>query len=159
MASHKGNALKDQGSEQKHVYEAPPRFVGLFYFGLAVWSVICVVFLMSIFKGLDSIPLYGAFMFAFILFYMWYFSLAFAYRIEAWDDGRIRLTSIRKIFNENAENITVIEGPHLPFGFIRFRLEREKGYLFSMTNDANLKKVLSVIKAADPGIKLKNLEL
>jgi hypothetical protein len=159
MASHSKNAPRNRYPEKNHVYEAPSHFVGLFYFGLALWSVVCVLFLMSIFKGLDSIPRFGVFMLAFILFYMWYFSLAFSYRIEVWNDGRIRLTSIRKIFDEHTDNITVIEGPHLPFGFVRFRLEREKGYLFSNINDPDLKKVLRVIRTADPDITLKNLEL
>ncbi len=40
-----------------------------------------------------------------------------------------------------------------------YQPEREKGYLFSITNDDALKKVLSVIKAVDPDITFKNLKL
>ncbi len=98
-------------------------------------------------------------MIAFIIFYTCYFALAISYKIEVWNDGRIRLTSFRKTFHAHAEDIPYIEGPHFPLGFIRFRLEREKGYLFSITNDDALKKVLSVIKAVAPDITFKNLKL
>jgi len=101
--------------------------------------------------------LFGLIMIAFILVYMCYFALGISYKVEVWEDGRIRLTSFRRTVHARADDIPYVEGPQLPLGFIRFRLEREKGYLFSVTNDASLRKVLSVIKAANPDIRFKNL--
>ena len=96
-------------------------------------------------------------MIAFIILVMCYFSVTISYKIEAWDDGRIRLTSPRRIINLHAEAIPLVEGPHLPFGFIKFRLERKKAYLFSVPNDKSLRAVLSVIKNANPEIHFKAL--
>jgi hypothetical protein len=42
-------------------------------------------------------------------------------------------------------------------GFIRFRLEREKAYLFCLTNNAFLKTVLAAIKSANSDITVKRL--
>jgi hypothetical protein len=53
----------------------------------------------------------------------------------------------------------LIEGPHLPIGFIRFRLEREKAYLFCVAKDKELQKILFAIRKANPDIKFKNLTL
>ena len=94
---------------------------------------------------------------AFIIFVMCYLSITMSYKIEAWDDGRIRLTSPRRIINVQAEAIPLVEGPHLPFGFIKFRLDRKKAYLFSFPNDNSLKAVLSVIRNANPEIHFKAL--
>jgi hypothetical protein len=148
-----------KAASESYVYQAPPLFVGIFYLLLAAWVVFCVVFLESVFSRLGLSVLFGLIMIAFIIFYMCYFALALSYKIEVWNDGRIRLTSLRKIFNALAEDIPYIEEPHLPLGFIRFRLEREKGYLFSVTSDASLKKVLSIIRAANPDIRFKKLGL
>ncbi len=150
---------KKRAASESHVYQAPPLFVGIFYLVLAAWFVFSVAFLESVFSKLGFSVLFGLIMIVFIIFYMCYFSLALSYKIEVWDDGRIRLTSLRKIFNAHAEDIPYIEEPHLPLGFIRFRLEREKGYLFSVNSDASLKKVLSIIKAANPDIRFKQLRL
>jgi hypothetical protein len=88
---------------------------------------------------------------------MCYFALAISYKIEVWPDGRMRLTSMRRTIIVRADDIPYVEGPHLPFGFVRFRLEREKGYLFSIKSDASLNKVLSVIREVNPDIRFKNL--
>ena len=45
----------------------------------------------------------------------------------------------------------------VPFGFIRFRLEREKAYLFIRITDESLQNILAVIKKNNPGIKFKGL--
>ncbi len=150
-------ANAEKSDLKSYVYQAPPVFVGIFYLVLAAWAVFCVFFLESVFSRLGVSVLFGLFMVAFILFTMCYFSLAFAYKIEIWENGSFRLTSIRKTFDAHAEDIPYIEGPHLPLGFIRFRLEREKGYLFAVMNNASLKKVLSVIRSINPDIKFKHL--
>jgi hypothetical protein len=51
----------------------------------------------------------------------------------------------------------VVEFPRVGLGFIRFRLEREKAYLFCLTHDAFRKTVLAAIKSANPDIMVKGL--
>ena len=140
-------------------YQAPTVFVGAFYLLLAAGLVLCVIFLETIFSHSGWSVLFGLIMLAFIIFYTCYFALAIAYKIEVWDDGRIRLTSFRKTLSTSADGIHYIEGPYLPFGFVRFRLAREKGYLFAVLKDTGLRKVLSTIKAIDPDIKFKHLNI
>lgn len=143
--------------DEKLVYQAPPILVAIFYSVLAAWAVFCVVYIESIFSKSGFSHLFGLLMLVFILLCMCYFALAISYKLEVWSDGRIRLTSIRRTILASAENIPYVEGPHLPMGFIRFRLEREKGYLFSIKNDASLNKALAIIKEVNPDIRFKNL--
>ncbi len=140
-----------------HVYLAPALYVGIFYLLLAAWVVLCIVLLNSIFNRFGLAGFYRLFMIAFILFYMCYFASAIAYKIEVWEEGHIRLTSFRRIIKTHAEQIPLVEGPHMPVGFIRFRLEREKVYLFCLIHNRFLKKALSVIKSANPDIMFKRL--
>ena len=144
-------------SSKNHVYQAPALFVGIFYLLLVLWVAFCIVFLETVFERLELSVMFGAVMIAFIILVTAYFSITISYRIEVWDDGRIRLTSLRRVINRDAGDIPYIEGPHLPFGFIRFRLERKKAYLFSVTNNESLQAVLSVIRAANPDISFKGL--
>jgi hypothetical protein len=53
-----------------------------------------------------------------------------------------------------------VEGPRLailPYGFIRFRLEREKAYLFCLITDKNLQRILKALRQMNSGIELKGL--
>ncbi len=150
--------VKDKkASSERYVYQAPALFVGIFYLLLSAWVLFCFLFFESTFSRLGfSLP-YGLIMIAFIAFMMCYFSLGISYKIEVGNDGQIRLTSYRKIINTNAEDIQMIEGPHLPLGFIKFRLEREKAYLFSVVTDEGLRNILSSLKRANRDIVLKRL--
>ncbi len=150
-------AIDPETPSKSHVYQAPALFVGIFYLLLAAWVVVCLVFINSIFNEFGLAGLFRLFMIVFILIYMCYFASAISYKIEVWDEGHIRLTSFRRIINTHAEEIPIVEGPHLPVGFIRFRLEREKAYLFCLMNNEFLKKALSVIRNANPDINFKNL--
>ena len=149
----------NKAAVESYVYQAPVLFVGIFYLVLAAWVLFCVVFLEATFSRLGLSVLYGLVIIAFIIFYTCFFALAISYKIEVRDNGHICLTSIRKTFHADAEDIPYVEGPHLPIGFVRFRLEREKGYLFAVTGDPAFRKVLSVIKTVDPDIRFKNLKL
>jgi hypothetical protein len=142
---------------KNHVYQAPKLFVKIFYLLLGAWVVVCIVFLNSILARFGLAGLYRLFIIALILFYMCYFATGVSYKMEVWDEGDIRLTSYRRIINTHAEEIPTVEGPYLPVGFIRFRLERQKVYLFCMKNDAFLKTVLSVIGNANPKMNIKFL--
>jgi len=98
-------------------------------------------------------------MIAFILAYTWYFSVAISYKMLVTDDGFIQLTSFRRTIEADAKKIRLVEGPRLPIGFLRLRLEREKVYLFCVLRDESFKKILSVIRAANPDAKFKGVEL
>ncbi len=150
-------AIDSKTPSKSHVYQAPALYVGIFYLLLAAWVVVCLVFLNSIFNEFGLSGLYRLIMISFILCYMCYFAAAISYKIEVWDEGHIRLKSFRRIINTHAEEIALIEGPHLPVGFIKFRLEREKAYLFCLTNNAFLKKALAAIKSANSDITFKRL--
>jgi hypothetical protein len=149
--------MDPKATKKSYVYQAPLLYVAIFYVLLAAWALVCVTSLgLSLNKwGVGN--LFQVFMIAFVLFMTCYFSVAISYRIEVGDEGSIQLTSFRRIIKTCAEEIPLIEGPHFPIGFIRFRLEREKAYLFCLVNNESLKKVLSVIRAANPHIKLKGL--
>jgi len=150
--------VKDKkASSENYVYQAPALFVGIFYLLLTAWVLFCFLFFESIFSRWGfSLP-YGLIMIAFIVFMMCYFSLGISYKIEVGNDGQIRLTSYRRIINTNAEDIRMIEGPHLPLGFIKFRLEREKAYLFSVVTDEGLRNILSSLKRANRDMILTRL--
>ena len=149
--------MDEKAHSVRYVYQAPALFVGTFYIILGAWVVFCIIVIETIIDRLGFSAPIGLVMIAFIIFVMCYFSITISYKIEAWDDGRIRLTSPRRTINVKAEVIPLVEGPHLPFGFTKFRLERKKAYLFSVPNDKSLKAVLSVIRNANPEIHFKAL--
>ena len=149
--------MDPKAATKSHVYHAPVLFLAIFYVLLAAWAIVCVIFLGVGFNKWGLANFFQLFMFAFVLFYTCYFSAAISYKIEVWDEGEVRLTSFRRTIDTHAEKIPIVEGPHFPVGFIRFRLEREKAYLFCLTNNEVLKKILSIIRNANPDIKFKNL--
>ena len=145
-------------SDKRTVYKVPTIYVYLFFLLLVVWTIFCIFFIGSnINLGLAN-PV-KLFMVGFIIFYTWYFSVAIAYKIEVDDRGKIRLTSFRRVVDTDAKIIPLIEGPKLPIGFLRLRLEREKGYLFCFMKDKSLKKVLSIIRKANPAIRFKDISM
>jgi hypothetical protein len=149
--------------EQTHVigdaygYQAPMIYVGIFYMALVAWTIICILFIGFKVTQSEWGNLFQLFMIAFIIAMTWYFSMGISYRANLQEDGTLRLTSFRRILRVHSRRIELIEGPHLPIGFIRFRLEREKAYLFCVVKDKTLQQILSRIRKANPDIKLKNL--
>jgi hypothetical protein len=97
-------------------------------------------------------------MVAFIFVMTWYFSLGISYRVKVSEDGKLELFSFRRLVSTHSTKIAMVEGPYLPLGFIRFRLEREKAYLFGVPRNRDLQKVLSVIRKTNPDIRFKNLQ-
>ena len=134
-------------------------FVGLFYALLVVWTAVCVILIGS--KTIKAgWPVGQLLVIAFVVVYTWYFSLGIAYRIELDENGDIRFKSCRRELTVNARNIAFVEGPRLailPYGFIRFRLEREKAYLFCRITDKDLQRLLKAISRINPGVKLKGV--
>jgi hypothetical protein len=123
--------MDPKASTKSYIYQAPILYVAIFYVLLAAWAIVCVIFLGASFNKWGLANFFQLFMFAFVLFYTCYFSAAISYKIEV--------------------------GPHLQVGFIKFRLEREKAYLFCLTHNAFLKTVLVAIKRANSDITFKRL--
>ena len=146
------------GNDNRIVYKAPVVYIVLFFLLLVGWTIFCIFFLGSNIDLGSANPV-KLFMVGFVIFYTWYFSVAISYKIEVDDKGKIRLTSFRRVVNTDAKIIPFIEGPKLPIGFLRFRLEREKGYLFCIMKDKSLKKVLSIIRKANPAIRFKDISI
>ncbi len=146
--------MRDHGDPARtYTYRPPTIYLALFYLLLLAWTVISVLYMGT--KGWVS--WFQLFMVAFILVMTWYFSLGISYKVEIKDDGKLELFSFRRLISTHSTKIAIIEGPHLPLGFIRFRLEREKAYLFGVPRNRDLQQILSVIRKTNPDIKFKNL--
>jgi hypothetical protein len=146
---------KSPDSTKTFAYRAPMIYVALFYLIMLAWTVISVLYMGT--KGWVSwIQL---FMVAFIFVMTWYFSLGISYKVRINDDGKLELFSFRRLISTHSTKIAMVEGPHLPLGFIRFRLEREKAYLFGIPKNGDLQQILSIILKTNPDIKFKNLHL
>ncbi len=140
-------------------YQAPALFVGLFYLLLVAWTLVCVILIGS--KAMQAgWPLFQLFMIAFVLGYTWYFSLSISYKVSINDGTKIELTSFRRVLRVNMQDISLIEGPRLaiiPYSFLRFRLEREKAYLFCCITDPILQKILKTLKTSNSELKTKGV--
>jgi len=147
--------LKSPDWAKTYVYRAPTIFMALFYLSLLAWTVLSVLYMGT--KGWVS--WFQLFMVTFIFVMTWYFSMGISYKAEINDDGKLRLFSFRRQINTHSTKIVMVEGPHLPLGFIRFRLEREKAYLFGVPKNKDLQQILSIIVKTNPDIRLKNLHL
>jgi hypothetical protein len=150
---------KSRISKRDFHYQAPLAFVGLFYAALVGWTVLCVWLIGS--KTLTAgWPLGQLLMIGFVLAYTWYFSLGISYEIRIESGGTVKMTSFRRVINLQAQAISLIEGPRLaimPYSFIRFRLKREKAYLFACITDDDIQRVLKIMQKNNPEMKLKGL--
>ncbi len=148
--------MNDSIEEAKRtVYQAPMIYVALFYILLTVWTVISVPLIVSKASGLGTTLLL---MIGFVIVFTWYWSHGISYRIRMEGDGSIQLTSFRRSIRVHSRKIGQVEGPPLPinFGFIRFRLERKKIYLF-FDKKRPLQQILSTIRTLNPNVRFKNL--
>jgi hypothetical protein len=150
---------KPQILTEAQMYQAPMIYMGIFYTMLVAWTIICILLIGFKVTQSEWGNLFQLFMFAFIIAMTWYFSMGISYRVNVEEDGTLRLTSFRRILRVHSKKVELIEGPHLPIGFIRFRLEREKAYLFCVVKNEELQKILLSIRKANPDIKFKNLTL
>jgi len=150
---------KSKISKRDFRYQAPLTFVGLFYAALVAWTVLCVWLIGS--KTLSTgWPLGQLLMIGFVLAYTWYFSLGISYEISIENGGTIKMNSFRRVLSLNAQDISLVEGPRLavmPYSFIRFRLKREKAYLFACITDDEIQRILKNMQKKNPEIKLKGL--
>ena len=149
----------DKFPKKEYFYQAPVIFVGLFYLLLLVWTAVCVVLIGS--KTISAgWPVFQLLTIAFVLGYTWFFSVSISYRVYIDETGTIELTSFRRVLSVKADAISLVEGPRLalmPYSFIRFRLEREKAYLFCRITDDELQQVLKKMRLANREMKLKGV--
>jgi len=136
-----------------YIYQPPTIYVATFYFVLLVWTIISVSYMGK--KG--WVNWFQLFMVAFVFVMTWYFSLGISYKAQINNDGKLELFSFRRVIRIHSTKIGMVEGPHLPLGFIRFRLEREKAYLFCVVKDKTLQQILSRIREVNPDIKFRNI--
>ena len=146
-------------SKKQTVYQAPVLFVGIFFGVLIAWTVVCLLLIGSLGFAWGW-PLARSLMIVFIMGYTWYFSLAISYKVSITADGDIELTSFRRVIRVNAEEIGIVEGPKwalIKYGFIRFRLEREKAYLFATTSDGDIQNILNIMREINEDVVFKAL--
>ena len=144
---------------KSYIYQSPVIFVGIFFGLLIAWTVICLLMIGSIGFSMGW-PLARALMIMFIMAYTWYFSLAISYKISMTAEGDIELTSFRRVIRVHAEVIGMVEGPKwalIKYGFIRFRLEREKAYLYACITDENIQTVLKIMREINEDMVFKGL--
>ena len=150
---------KPQILTEAQMYQAPMIYMVIFYTMLVAWTIICILLIGFKVSQSDWGNAIQLFMIAFIIAMTWYFSMGISYRVNLEEDGTLQLTSFRRILRIDSRKMELIEGPHLPIGFIRFRLEREKAYLFCVVKNRELQKILLAIRKANPDIKFKNLRI
>ncbi|MBW1997439.1 MAG: hypothetical protein JRJ29_05655 [Deltaproteobacteria bacterium] len=97
------------------------------------------------------------FVIGFLLVLGWYFFLAICYRLEHGEKGEVLLISPRRTIRARAGDITLVEVPGVGIGLIRFRVGRERVYLFCKVKNETLKRILLALKELNPDMKFKNL--
>ena len=148
---------KSPDTTKTYIYQAPTIYMTAFYVLLVAWTIICIFLIGFKLTQSEWGNLLQLFMIAFIIAMTWYFSMGISYRVNMEEDGTVQLTSFRRILRVDSRKMELIEGPHLPIGFIRFRLEREKAYLFCVVKNKELQEILLAIRKVNPDIKFKNL--
>lgn len=133
-------------------YQASQLYVALFYGVLTAWTILSIILMISKITVLSN-PL--LLMIGFFMVYTWYFSLGICYEAELEDGGGFQLKSLRRSLRVDLNEIKAVEGPpfSLGLGFIRFHLEHDKVYLFSMLGNKTFQRILLAILAANPKIK------
>ena len=150
---------KPEFSKNAYFYHSPIIFMGIFYLILVIWTGICLLLMGSI-EFSFGWPLARLVMIGFVMVYTWYFSLAISYKIGITENGDIQLTSFRRVVRVNVEVIGMVEGPKwalIPYGFVRFRLEREKAYIFCCITDADFQQFMQIMKEINPEMVLKGV--
>ena len=140
-------------TDPNRVFQTSILFLSAFYAVLVVWTVGTVPPIWRKFHqgGFSGDWLFAA-MIAFFYVYTWFWSLGLFYRITLDAEGRIRFKSIRRTLEVSAKQIRAIEGSRLSggFGFVRFRLPRESGYLFCHRRDGVLAEIIAGIRKMNP---------
>lgn len=122
---------------------------------LAGWTVVSVGFIWI--KGEQGAggDLLWWFMIAFVLGFTWYFSLGISYKVEMGEEGGLELTSFRRVLRVKPGEISQVEPPFLPWGFLRFKLEREKAYLFCSVTHKDLQAIVRRLVEMNPDMRIR----
>jgi len=129
----------------------------IFYGLLLVWTVATVPLIVQKFQhgGFMGDWLY-AFMIAFFYLFTWFWSLGLFYYISLDFEGQVVLKSFRRRMEIPAKQIRGIEGSRFSggFGFVRFKLPRESGYLFCYRRTTELDEIIGGIRKRNPLLKV-----
>ena len=141
-------------------YEAPLFYVGLFY-ALLLALTFSAVFLLSskrLETGWSALQLL---VIGLVFAYLWYFSLGISYRMRLDGKGHILLTSFRRVLKIHLRDVSQVRSPRfavIPYGFIRFRLESGRAYLFSLMTDDVLQNILVTMRDSNRDLKFRGLQ-
>jgi hypothetical protein len=136
------------------VFRAALHFMVIFYGMLVIWTVGTAPLVYEKFQDggwLKGDWLYGA-MIVFFYLYTWYWVLGLFYFVSLDDDGNVVLRSLRRRLDVSARQIRTIEASRFPggFGFVKFKLHRESGYLFCFKRNRELDEILEGIRKRNP---------
>jgi len=131
--------------------------MAIFYGVLLVWTVATVPLIYQKFQhgGFSGDKLY-AFMIAFFYLFTWFWSLGLFYSISIDFEGRVVMKSLRRRLDIPATKIRGIEGSRFSggFGFVKFKLPWESGYLFCHTRNKELNEIIAGIRKRNPLLKM-----
>ena len=146
----------DKKIEKMTVFRAPALFMVIFYGLLLVWTVATVPLIYQKFQhgGFRGDRLY-MFMIAFFYLFTWFWSLGLFYYISLDLEGQVVLKSFRRRLELPAKQVRGIEGSRFSggFGFVRFKLPKESGYLFCYRRTAELDEIIAGIRKRNPLLK------
>ena len=138
-------------------YEPPRGYLFAFYGLLGAWTAVCLPYLVRSAAGAGWDNLLQICMVGFVVAYTVYFSLGISHRVELSQGGEVTFTSLRRVLRVGADGIHRVEGPSLPVGFVRFRLSREKIYLFCLPGAQGFRDIVAASVQANPEVERKGL--
>lgn len=146
----------DEKGEGKAAFHAPALFILVFYGLLLVWTVGTVPLVYQKFQqgGFSGDWLY-AFMIAFFYLFTWFWSLGLFYSVSLDDEGQVVMKSFRRRLEIPAKQIRAIDGSRFAsgFGFVRFKMPKESGYMFCHRRTKELDGIIAGIKKRNPLLK------
>lgn len=140
-----------------YFYCAPLLVVGGFYVVLFAWTVVCAILLGGKALTANWGSFFQWFMIVFVVAYTWYFSAGIFYKVSMDREGNLKFTSLRRVVELGPDDVFMVEGPHLPLGFLRFRLAREKAYLMCSPRNQQVRGLLVRLRQLNPELKFKNV--
>ncbi len=145
-----------QEKDRTKVFHAPAPYVAIFYGVMALWTVGTVPLIVQKFQdGWLRGDWWYAAMVAFFYGYTWYWSLGLFTAVSLDAEGQVVFRSFRRRLTVPAGQIRAIEGSRFSggFGFVKFKLSRESGYLFCYRRDETLDGIIRGIGKANPQVR------
>lgn len=139
--------------ETETVFQASSLFIVVFYGLLLVWTVGTVPLIYHKFQqgGFRGDWLFAV-MIGFFYFFTWFWSAGLFYSISLDIRGQVVLRSFRRRLEVSAKLIRAVEGSRFSggFGFVRFKLPQESGYLFCHGRNKELDEIIAGIRKMNP---------